>query len=508
MGDGRFLLNRDTVISAEGPGAISVAELLASHWRPATGFPLPVVSGAGRSAPIHLACLLKNDIAAGDPEFPDESYRLQISARAVRLTAEHAAGLARGIQTVRQLMPASSFSAAPPDSEWFLPALVIEDCPRFCWRGMHLDVARHFFSVEEVCRFIDLIALHRFNRLHLHLTDDQGWRIEIKKYPRLAEVGAWRPCTVIGSHSVRPRRYDDQPHGGFYSHEDIRRIVDFATRRHITVVPEIEMPGHVQAAIAAYPELGNGNRPREPLCHWGISNEILNMEADTLAFVRDVLSEVMTLFPGRYVHIGGDEVPKYEWENSRRIQAQMLELGVRDEQELQGWFIGQIGRFLAEHDRQLIGWDEIADSGLPPGAAVTCWRDEVNALAIARQEHEVVMAPCQFLYFDFYQADPIHEEPLANGREITVGRVYAYEPIPGGLEQEKHRWILGAQGQLWSEYIASAEHLDYMAFPRVCALAEVLWLPRERKNFRQFLRRLGAHRNRLRALSVNVHPLP
>jgi hexosaminidase len=502
---GEFLLTPATAISAEGPGAGSVAELLASYWRPSTGFPLRVADRPQPRAQIHLSCSSEK---AADPEFPDESYTLEVTTAGVQLNATHPSGLARGVQTLRQLMCPRSLSARPLQAEWNISSTKIEDRPRFPWRGMHLDVARHFFTVDQVCRFIDLIALHRFNRLHLHLTDDQGWRIEIRKYPKLTEVGAWRPCTVTGPHEARPRRYDNKPHGGFFTHDDIRHIVEFAGQRHIHVVPEIDMPGHMVAAIAAYPELGNGRPPREPRCHWGISNEILNMEPETLAFAKDVLGEVLELFPGRFIHIGGDEVPKYEWENCRRIQARMLELGLGNELELQGWFNRQIAEFLADHGRSLVGWDEIVESGLPAGAVVMNWRGENHGLEAARMGHDVVGASSEFAYFDFYQSDPIREEPQAIGREITAGRVYAYDPIPAGLEPENHHHILGGQGQLWSEYIATPGQLDYMAFPRTCALAEVLWLPSQHRTYRDFLSRLSHHRERLEALAVNAHPLP
>lgn len=508
---GLFRLPVGAAISYEGAGAAGVAALLADYLRPSTGFAIPVVEEVGRGACLRLSCSTASTACEdqADEDFPCESYSIRIDSTGIALTADHAAGLARGIQTLRLILPSDILCRERRcAADWAVPFLEIEDRPRFPWRGMHLDVARHFFGVEEICRFIDLIALHRFNRLHLHLTDDQGWRIEILKYPRLAEIGAWRPCTLIGTESARPRLYDNTPHGGFYTHGDLRRIVDFAARRHITIVPELDMPGHMQAAIAAYPELGNGHTPTEPRCHWGVSHHILNVEPGTLTFVRDVLQEVMDLFPGKFIHVGGDEVPKVEWSDSRRVQKRMRELGIHDEAALQGWFTRQIGEFLASHGRRLIGWDEIMDGGLFQGATVMSWRGEAGGIAAATAGYDVVMAAHQFLYFDFYQADPVCEEPLANGTPITTGRVYAYDPVPAGVPEDKRHHILGAQGQLWSEWISTPEHLDYMAFPRACALAEALWIAKDRKNFRDFLERLRPHRGRLAALGCNAHPQP
>lgn len=494
-GEGSFRLDTRCRIIPEGPGASGVGELFAEYL------------GLGQQAEgpklIRLVCQKNTTV------FPDESYQITISPEQVLVAAPEAAGLARAIQTMRQLLPPECLptgSAALRECD--LPVLRISDHPAFPWRGMHLDVARHFFGVEDVCRFIDLIALHRFNRLHLHLTDDQGWRIEIKKYPRLTAVGGQRPCTLVGRDGDRPRRYDEVPHTGWFTQEDIRRIVEFAARRHVSIIPEIDLPGHMMAAICAYPELGNGYVPQEPLCHWGISPHILNAEPQTLRFLEEVLAEVVGLFPDTFVHLGGDEVPTTEWEHSRRIQERLTELGLRDERALQRWFIDGIRQSLAPLGRRLVAWDEILESSPTREVVVMAWRGERFGAEAARRGHDVVMAPTDFTYFDFYQADPISEEPIANGRELTVSRVYAFDPIPHELEEEFHPRILGSQGQLWTEYIATRNHLDYMAFPRACALAEVLWLHRRRGRFLDFRNRLDLHRQRLGALGVHAHPRP
>ena len=503
---GFWTLTPQSRIVWHGGEARDVAELLAGYLRPATGYALPVVDGAVGTSDILLE---QTGVATPDDAgFVDESYRCVINAEGVRLSAPTASGLANAVQTFRQLVPVAVFADTPQAAPWIVPCVRIDDRPRFRWRGMHLDVSRHFFSVAQVCRFIDLLALHRFNRLHLHLTDDQGWRIAIERYPRLTEVGSRRAATLVGHDSRRPRQYDDTPYGGCYSHDDIRTLVRFAAGRHMEIVPEIDMPGHMQAAIAAYPELGNTDQTMHTRCHWGVSQHILNVEESTVLFMQHVLNEVMSLFPGRFIHIGGDEAVKQEWQESRRVQDRMRELDVADEHAMQSWFIRRMDEFIAAHDRRLIGWDEILEGGLAPGAAVMSWRGEQGGIDAAKLGHDVVMTPHQYVYFDNYQAEPIAEEPLAIGGMCSTEHVYAYEPIPALLPSDKHGHVLGAQGQLWSEYISSIDYLEYMAFPRACALAEVLWLAPEQKNYTDFLARLGSHRQRLAALHVHAHPRP
>ncbi|NQZ68517.1 MAG: beta-N-acetylhexosaminidase [Lentisphaeria bacterium] len=500
--DGYFILDTDASISFAGESSDGVAELLVDYLKPATGFELPIAN----SASIRLDCG-----PAGDEDeagFVDESYTLTVNENGIHLKAANATGLARGIQTLRQLFPADIMKDTVQDCEWSVPCVEIEDRPRFRWRGQHLDVCRHFFSKEDVCKFIDLLALHRLNMFHIHLTEDQGWRIEIKKYPRLTEVGSIREKTLIGHDRDRPRKYDDTPYGGFYTQEDIKEIVAFASRRHITLVPEIDMPGHMVAAITAYPELGNFKMETRVRCHWGISQNVLNMEQSTVDFMKDVLTEVMDLFPGRFIHIGGDEAPKFEWSENEAAQKRMAALGLKSEDELQSWFIQQMDTHISSAGRRLIGWDEILEGGLADNAAVMSWQGEDGGLAAAAQGHDVVMAPCQIIYFDYYQAEPIEEEPPAIRGMSKVSDVYAYEPIPNNMGAEVQHHVLGSQGQLWTEYMADMKHVEYMGFPRISALAEVLWLDAENKNYDDFIERLGGFRQRLDALKVNAHPRP
>jgi hexosaminidase len=393
-----------------------------------------------------------------------------------------------------------------PGVEWVVPAVTIEDQPRFTWRGMHLDVARHFMPKEFVKKYLDLLALHKINTFHWHLTDDQGWRIEIAKYPKLTQVGAWRKETIVGKQGggdPKTWKFDGRRHGGFYTQNDVREIVAYAKDRFITVVPEIEMPGHAVAAIAAYPELGVDGTPTEVATYWGVFDNILNADDSTFRFMQDVLTEVMDLFPGTFIHVGGDEADKGRWKVSPAIQATIKSLGLKDEDALQSWFIKQMDTFLAAKGRRLIGWDEILDGGLGPGAAVMAWRGVKFGIAAASEGHDVVMAPNSHTYFDYYQARPTDGEPLAIGGFLPLETVYAYDPVPPDLDPTYARHILGAQGQVWTEYLETPKQAEYMAFPRASALAEVLWTPAAGRNFADFVNRLAVHGRRLEALDVN-----
>jgi hexosaminidase len=358
---------------------------------------------------------------------------------------------------------------------------------------------------EFVKKYIDLLALHKMNSFHWHLTDDQGWRVEIKKYPRLTQVGAWRSQTIVGhvTNDSTTWVYDRKPHGGFYTQDDIREIVAYARERFVRIVPEIEMPGHAQAAIAAYPSLGNFGDTVTVWGSWGVSPYILNPSDTTIAFMRDVLTEVMALFPGEFIHVGGDEAIKPQWKTSRRAQELMQTLGLRTEDELQSWFIGKMDEFITSKGRRMVGWDEILEGGLAPNAVVMSWRGTQGGLAAARAGHDVVMTPGSHTYFDHYQSRNIDAEPLAIGGFLPLDTAYAYDPVPAELEPQFVKHILGTQGQIWTEYLETPKAVEYMAFPRVAALAEVLWTPKALKNFADFSARLGPHFDRLQALDVN-----
>jgi hexosaminidase len=358
--------------------------------------------------------------------------------------------------------------------------------------------------MEFVKKFIDLLALHKMNSFHWHLTDDQGWRIQIRKYPRLTEVGAWRKQTLIGNmrRNLQNAEYDGKPHGGFYTQDDVREIVAYAAARFINVVPEIEMPGHAQAVIAAYPQMGSTTDSVAVREVWGVSQHLLSPADSTINFMKDVLSEVLELFPSSFIHIGGDEAVKNEWRASRIAQARMAEKGLASEEELQSWFIHQFDEFLSDRGRRLVGWDEILEGGLAPNAVVMSWRGTNGGLAAARDGHDVIMTPTSHTYFDYLQSRS-PDEPLAIGGFLPLDTVYAYEPVPADLEPEFVKHILGAQAQLWTEYMPNPRHVEYMAFPRLSALAEVVWTPREQRDFADFSRRLDRHLQRMDILDVN-----
>ena len=427
-----------------------------------------------------------------------EGYRLTIEPSGIEIRAAERAGLFYGVQTLLQLMPASVYSPQGLENGAFDVACAeIEDAPRFSWRGAMLDVSRHFLPCEFVLKFIDLLALHKLNVLHLHLTDDQGWRIEIKKYPRLTSVGAVRSETVQGIAVSDPadagfdptsETLDGTPYGGFYTQEQARAIVAYAAARHITVVPEIEMPGHAQSAIAAYPFLGAGDEPLNVSPRWGIHDALYKPGERTFEFLQDVLAEVMEIFPSRFIHVGGDEAVKTQWQNSAEVQALIQELALQDEAGMQSYFIKQIDEWLTERGRVLIGWDEILEGGLAPGAVVMSWRGEQGGIDAARSGHDAVMAPYQFTYLDYYQSDDRGREPLAFPSTLPLETVYSYEPIPADLPDSLAGHILGAQCQLWSEYMPSPEQVEYQAFPRLSALAELAWSSREGKDYSEFLK--------------------
>jgi len=501
---GAFTLRAGTVIVTDR-ALRKVGELLADYLFPATGLRLAVATAAPAGTPA-ISIRLDSTLA----RLGDEGYRLDVSRSRVAIRAYRAAGAFYGIETLRQLLPPAIFRQAEMAGvAWSVPGIAIEDLPRFAWRGVHLDVARHFMPKEFVKKLVDLAALNKLNRFHWHLTDDQGWRLEIKQYPRLTQVGAWRPQTIIGrpDRDSTKWRFDGQPHGGFYTQDDVREIVAYARARFVTIVPEIEMPGHSQAAIAAYPELGNRGDTLPVWMGWGVDENILNPGDATVRFYQNVLTEVMALFPGRWIHIGGDEAPKTQWKASPLAQTRIRELGLKDEDELQSWFTHRMDEFLTAHGRTLVGWDEILQGGLAPNAVVMSWRGVDGGIAAAQAGHDVVMAPGSHTYFDHYQSADTVAEPLAIGGYLPLDTVYAFEPVPPALTASEARHVLGAQGQLWTEYVPDAKRAEYMVFPRVCALAEVLWTPPEERDYGDFTRRLVTHLQRLAVLDVNYRPL-
>jgi hexosaminidase len=501
---GAFRLTARTVIWTDRASA-PIGRQLAHYLEPATGFALRVAGGA--VAPAGSISLSR------DPSLKRlgaEGYLLDVRPSRIVVRAPEAAGLFYGVQTIRQLLPPDIFREAPVSGGvWEAPAVRIEDAPRFGWRGAHLDTGRHFMPKEFVKKYIDLLALHKLNTFHWHLTEDQGWRLEIAQYPKLTTVGAWRKETLVGRPGRDPAQgqFDKTPHGGFYSQDDAREIVAYAKARFVTVVPEIEMPGHAMAAIAAYPEIGVTGDPVAVATTWGVFSDILNAEPSTVQFMQNVLGEVLQIFPGRYVHIGGDEADKAKWKVNPRIQERIKALGVKDEYELQSWFIRQMDAYLVAHGRRLVGWDEILEGGLAENAVVMSWRGTKGGIEAARAGHDVIMTPTSHTYLDYYQAKDQAREPIAIGGFLPLETVYAFEPIPDDLEPAFAKHILGAQVQVWTEYMPEPKKVEYMAFPRLTALAEVVWTPKDRKDYADYLVRLSTHLRRLQMLDVNFRAL-
>ncbi|TGE06530.1 beta-N-acetylhexosaminidase [Hymenobacter fodinae] len=431
-----------------------------------------------------------------------EGYQLVVDKGGVRITAAGGAGLFYGAQTLLQLLPARPVATS-------LSYVRITDEPAFRWRGAMLDVCRHFFPVEFIKRYIDFLAAYKLNTFHWHLTDDQGWRIEIKKYPKLTQVSAFRKETLIGAQQTfkKPEdfKYDATPYGGFYTQEQIKEVVAYAKQRYITVVPEIEMPGHSVAILAAYPELACKPGPYETWTMWGVNEDIVCPTEPTFRFFEDVLTEVSALFPGPYIHIGGDEAPKTRWKESAAVQDIMRREGITDVEKVQGWFNRRIEKFLANKGKKLIGWDEILEGGIPTSAAVMSWRGEKGGIEAARAGHDVVMTPTTNMYIDYGQNPQPHSpfEPLMIGGYLPLDRIYNYNPLPKELTPDEQKHILGPQANMWTEYITTPQKVEYMLFPRLLAVSEVAWTPAARKSYAAFLPRMGQHFARLDAHKVN-----
>ena len=496
---GAFRLNKHSRLFAADR---AIGEWLADYLRPATGFDLPVHPlDEDIVADVTNAILLlpSADEAA-------EAYALEVSPERVTIAARDRHGFLYAMQTLRQLLPPQILADAPQDDvAWLIPCLRIRDEPAFGWRGLHLDVGRHLFPVDFIKKFLDAMAFYKFNVFHWHLTEDQGWRLEIQQYPRLTEIGGQRAETPL---PAAPKQGDGKPYGGFYTQDEAREIVAYATERGITVVPEIELPGHSLAALAAYPGLGCVGGGYQTRATWGIDSDIYCAGNDAVfAFLGAVFKEALEIFPSEYIHIGGDEAPKDRWRACPKCQARIQAEGLADEDELQSWFIRRIEGWLNERGRRLVGWDEILEGGLAPNATVMSWRGSDGGIAAANAGHDVVMTPNTYCYLDYYQHEDWTREPPAIPSTLTLEQAWQFEVIPERIAADKQRHILGGQGNIWTEYIPNAQQVEYMAFPRAIAIADILWHHPAERDYPALRKRLKAHLPCLEALGVNFRRL-
>ncbi|MCW3463614.1 glycoside hydrolase family 20 protein [Chitinophaga nivalis] len=481
-----FLLDKQTVLVASTDADKQTAALFNSWLKELTGYELAIRATADKNAII---------LQTGQDSTNPEGYTLQAGSQGVNIHGNTASGTFYGIQTLIQLLPVQ------PATAFYIPGVSITDAPRFSYRGLHLDVGRHFFPVAFIKKYIDLLAMHKMNTFHWHLTDDQGWRVEIKKYARLQEISSKRKETMAGRYA--DGKYDGKPYGGYYTQEQVKEVVKYAAERFVTVIPEIEMPGHSLAVLTAYPQLGCTGGPYEVGTRWGVYDDVYCAGNDSVyTFLQDVLDEVLELFPSRYIHIGGDESPKVRWQKCPKCQARMKQEHLKDEHALQSYFIQRMEKYLNSKGRQIIGWDEILEGGLAPNATVMSWTGIQGGITAARQKHNVIMTPGNYCYFDHYQSQSTNE-PLAIGGFTPVSEVYAYEPVPTELTKEEAVFIKGAQANLWTEYINNTSYLEYMVYPRATALAEVLWSATDKRNYNNFLERLKVHVHRLELKKVN-----
>ncbi|MBJ7882125.1 beta-N-acetylhexosaminidase [Gelidibacter salicanalis] len=513
MQTGRFVVDSKTTVSAAA-GLEHEGDYLADMLSLLTNATIDFESGTSGTIQLKIDDAIENE----------EGYEVSVTYDNIVISGKTSKGVFYGIQTLRQLIPVSSNSETQQTSDLTIPAVEIKDHPRFAYRGMHLDVARHMFPVAFIKKYIDLLAMHKMNTFHWHLTEDQGWRIEIKKYPKLTEIGSKRYGTIIGHHPGTGN--DETEYSGFYTQEEVKDIVKYATERHVTVIPEIELPGHASAAIAAYPFLScfpeeptivtkdmgskagkeaqaNGT-PKIVQETWGVFDDVFCAgDEQTFQFLEDVLAEVIPLFPSEYIHIGGDECPKSNWKRCPDCQKRIKDNNLADEHELQSYFIQRIEKYLNANGKKIIGWDEILEGGLAPNATVMSWRGEKGGIEAAKQHHDVIMTPGHSCYFDHYQTEDKDNEPLAIGGKTTVADVYAYEPVPNELSEEESSYVLGAQGNVWTEYMDTTDDVEYMILPRMTALSEVVWTQKEARNWDDFKLRLNTMKHRYDAMDLN-----
>ncbi len=498
--EGAFKINTKTVVLCDFKQAavLKLAQQFSTQMEIVSGMKLQVKNIENRDS---INAIIFQSITESNPE----AYKLFVSPKTIRIQSQAANGFFYGLQTLYQLLPTEIYGKSKIQQvKWTASCVTISDSPRFAYRGLHLDVCRHFFSIEFIKKYIDAMAIHKLNTFHWHLTDDQGWRIEIKKYPKLTQIGSKRDETIVGYYFERfPQLYDGKPCGGFYTQDEAREIVAYAAERFITVIPEIEMPGHAQAALAAYPYLScNNDSTIKVATKWGIFKDVFCPRDTTFSFLEDVLTEIMTIFPSKYIHIGGDECPKDLWKESAECQAIIKKENLKDENGLQSYFIQRIEKFLNVNGRRIIGWDEILDGGLAPNATVMSWRGTTGGIAAAKAGHDVIMTPGNTCYFDKYQSDPV-TEPTTIGGYLPLNLVYRYEPVPAGFTDVEAKHILGAQANIWTEYMPDSRRVEYMAYPRLAAMSEVLWSSKTNRNWSIFRNSMKTQFQRYKQLDIN-----
>lgn len=486
--NGYFELDQSTVIFSPDINSFE-ALFLKENIKLKTGLELKITSSYQNENSIQMSIQIPDTIG-----FDKEKYQLSVSKNGAVISSFSNQGIFYGIQTFLQSIPFQKSYKVK------VQGVLISDAPKYKWRGMHLDVSRHFFSIDFIKKYIDYIAMYKMNTFHWHLTDDQGWRIEIKKYPKLTDIGAWRNGSMVGNYSEQ--KFDTITYGGFYSQEEIKEVVKYAQQRHVTIVPEIEMPGHALAALASYSEFSCTGGPFEVAKTWGVLDDVFCPKDETFEFLENILSEVIDLFPSQYIHIGGDECPKVRWKNCQHCQSLIKKEGLKDEHELQSYFIQRIEKFVNSKGRKILGWDEILEGGLAPNAAVMSWRGTEGGITAAKQKHFVVMSPGSHCYFDHYQGEP-KNEPIAFGGYTPIEKVYAFNPTPSELSTEEANYILGAQANVWTEYIETTEHVEYMIMPRMAALSEVLWGTANPSDYKNFEKRLINHFDFYEKMGIN-----
>ena len=496
--EGQFTFKSNTavVVTKEAAAFTSVAKMLSDQLNASYGIKLSVKNGSTSSNAVNFTF---ND------QLAEEAYQLKVTKNKIDIQAKTGKGAFYALQSLFQLMPAQIFSTTPSNQTASASSCSIEDAPRYNYRGLMLDAGRNFFPVAFIKRYIDLMAVYKLNTFHWHLTEDQGWRIEIKKYPLLTSQSSIRKESMVGKYS--DMKFDHTPYGGFYTQEEIKEVVAYADKKFITIIPEIEMPGHSQALLASYPQLGcNPDKIYEVATKWGVSEDVLCPREETFTFMENILTEVMALFPGKYIHIGGDECPKTQWKQSRFCQDLIKKLGLKNEHELQSYFIGRIDKFITSKGKRMLGWDEILEGGLSPNAMVMSWRGTSGGIEAAKLNHDVVMSPNSYFYLDYYQANA-KTEPLAIGGDLPLSKCYSFEPDLPELTEAQTKHIIGIQANVWTEYIKTPAYAEYMTFPRALALAEIAWSPKAPKNYSEFVGRVKKQKNNMDALKINYCPV-